>query len=264
LSISQAEGQFTPPDNTTLTRLAGLEGLITALKQLNDIRSWNPFRMICIGHGLGGYLHCQLAKLGIVAAGYVFASGIFSDYEFILSQKYTMVLHAGPSEPGPDPVSVQIAQNLSLLLNAIRKGKKQLKIENNDTPIMLDLEPMLFRGTQTPRYMFRHIISPTMIIHGSSDLDISPWNASSIDQSLRNQWIIPERIILSDRDHWFRETPYLPVDKFMERLNGECFSRPIDTRLFSETVSFIRRAINQGNNGSTPQIVQGRFKQSDT
>lgn len=44
-------------------------------------------------HGLGGYVLCQLASMGIKPAAFIFASGIFSDIEVILTQKYIPLAH---------------------------------------------------------------------------------------------------------------------------------------------------------------------------
>lgn len=268
LSLTQKEGVCIPPDDETLRRFAGPGGVLTAIREISGPVSWKPNQMICIGHGLGGYVHCQLASYGIVPAGFVFAAGVFSDYEVIISQKYTMVLQAGPQDCGIDhssidPVSVQIGKNLGTILQAIRKGKKRVSIGTDEHRFPLHLEPGLFTGSNTPRSMFRHVLAPTLIIHGSSDLDVSLWNAASIEQSIRKSWVIPERVILPDLDHWFREMPVRPADQIRERLNGDCFKRQIDPRVFEETITFIRKVIAPEAPGHSSPAVPERLKETN-
>ena len=204
--------------------------------------------MICIGHGLGGYIHCHLASTGIKPAAFIFASGVFSDYEVILSQKYIPInqieeYSAGNPEKYTDTTSLLIAKKIGTLLQAARKGKPRVHIELGENRLDLQLEPRIFNGNQMPRYMFRFVISPTLIIHGSADQDISLWNAASIEQSIRKNTSNIERVILADRDHWFRTMPDNPGDRLMERLNGGCFKRETDVRVFKESVSFLRRVL---------------------
>lgn len=247
------ESSAIPPDDA-LTKLAGVHGLLSALKQLNGPAQWNPNQMIGIGHGLGGYVLCQLAAYGIKPAAFIFISGVFSDYEVILSQKYHPLVSIGCDPElsnilGPDPESLLIAKNLGAVLHAARKGRKQIRIENGNTHLSLSLDPMIFTGTQTPQYLFRHIISPALIIHGSADLDASLWNVSSIEQSIRKNGISPERVILTDRDHWFRPVPKSPGDQLSERLNGECFRRETDPQVFLESISFMGKVMGNDGNG---------------
>jgi pimeloyl-ACP methyl ester carboxylesterase len=236
-----------PPDDS-LTKLAGADGLLSALKQLNAPAQWNPGQMICIGHGLGGYVHCQLAAAGIKPASFIFVSGVFSDYEVILTQKYLPLVSNNhdadyPGIPSPDAESVLIAKNLGTILHAARKEKKRVVIDNGNTNLSLPLDPMVFTGNRIPRDMFRYVISPALIIHGTADLDASLLNLPSIEQSIKKNGISPERVIITNRDHWFRPVPKNSDDQIMERLNGECFRREIDPQVFLESISFIRRVI---------------------
>jgi hypothetical protein len=168
----------------------------------------------------------------------------------ILSQKYLPLVHlerdTDPANiPGADIESLLIAKNLGAILHAARKGKKRIRIDNGNTHLSLPLDPMIFTGTQMPQYLFGQIISPALIIHGSANLDVSLWNVSSIEQSIRKNGISPERVILTDRDHWFRPVPKSPGDQLSERRTGECFRRETDPQVFLESISFIRRVMGQ-------------------
>lgn len=247
LSLTCTDNADGPAEERDLIRIAGPSGVLAALRTIDSPVQWSPEQMICIGHGLGGYVHCHLASYGIAPAAFVFAAGVFADYEVLLSQKYIPVIQSGldmndiQDHTLSDSISVMLAKNLGVIFHAIRKGKTKVRIESGDYSLTLPLDPLIFTGTQMPRCMFRHIHSPTLILHGSSDLDVSLWNAASIEQSVRRNGIIPERIIIADRDHWFRHVADNPGEQLKERLNGDCFSRPIDNRVFDETVSFIRK-----------------------
>jgi len=235
------------PDDIYLTDQAGHEGLLLALRDLEGPVPWNPSSMIFIGHGLGGYVHCQLASYGLRPGGFIFAGGIYSDLEVILSQKFLLPLDIINNQKGqeqivtPDSLSLLIARNLGSILQAIRKKRTKIQLRDTYDSLEFRLNPLLFSGDETPRSMFRFITSPTLIIHGSSDLDVSVWNATSIEQSVRKNILAPERIILEDRDHWFRMLPGSVNRHMQDRVSGASFSYEQDEKVFRECVSFIRR-----------------------
>jgi hypothetical protein len=247
LRLSSLTDGVVVPDDGHLTDQAGHEGLLLALRDLEGPPSWNPSDMIFIGHGLGGYVHCQLASYGLRPGGFIFAGGIYSDLEVILSQKFLLPLELINNQKGqeqiitPDSLSLLIARNLGSILQAIRKKRTKIQLRDAYRSLEFRLNPLLFSGDETPRSMFRYITSPTLIIHGSSDLDVSVWNATSIEQSVHQNILAPERIILEDRDHWFRMLPGSIGRHMQDRVSGASFSYEQDERIFIECVSFIQR-----------------------
>ncbi|HWQ66717.1 MAG TPA: hypothetical protein VN372_07585 [Methanospirillum sp.] len=255
LSLSLPDGSHAYPGDLVLANLAGVGGLFSALKGLDSPITWNPSQMICIGHGLGGYVLCQLAAYGIRPAAFIFAGGVYSDYEVILSQKYLPLIQMecdttdNDGFTSLDSESVLIAKSLGVIFHAARKGRTRIHINNGNMPLYIPIYPMIFTGIEMPRCMFRYVTSPTFIIHGSADYDVSLWNAASIEQSVRQKVLTPERLILPDLDHWFRPVPKKPGDQIRERLNGKCFNHETDPRIFIESVSFINRILTLGGKG---------------
>ncbi|MDD1727694.1 MAG: alpha/beta hydrolase [Methanospirillum sp.] len=247
LRLSSHEDGIPRPDDALLSQSAGPEGVLTALKNLDPENSWDPSAMIFIGHGLGGYVHCQLASYGIRPGAFIFAGGIYSDLEVILSLKYLLPIEARNIKEEreeaiiPDPCSQLIAENIGSILHAIRRNRTRIHLQNNSQSLDIPLDRMLFTGNETPKAMFRFVTSPTLIIHGASDLDVSVWNATSIEQSIRQVVHSPERIILEDRDHWFRIVPGTVGMHMQDRITGKSFSYEPDNRIFNEYIGFIKR-----------------------
>jgi len=236
-----------PPDDDYLCEISGSSGVLSAIKGLSDPISWKPSQMIWFGHGLGGYVNCHLASFGIRPGGLIFAGGVYSEYDVILTQKYSTLFQVfcdsgiGAHPPEYDGYSSLVSKNLGMVLYAARKGRKSLRLQNGASSLQLTLVPSLFNGDQMPGEMFRYILSPTLIIHGSADQDISVWNAASIEQSVKKNVISPQRVIMADRDHWFRPVPDNFVDQVRERMTLECFNRSTDHRFFMECLSFIKK-----------------------
>jgi len=235
------------PEDQSIAERAGHDGLLLALNDLDDTILWSPGSMIFIGHGLGGYVCCQLASYGIRPAGFIFAGCVYSDLEVILSQKYLLPLesqnrqNADDQVNTSDAVSLLIAKNMGTILQAMRKNRSRIQLQDMYRTLEFRLNPILYTGNETPKHMFRYITSPTLIIHGASDLDVSVWNATSIEQAIRKTVQAPERIIMEDLDHWFRTIPGSASRHMQDRVSGACFYYEQDEKFFRECTSFIRR-----------------------
>ncbi len=201
--------------------------------------------MIFLGHGLGGHIACQLASYGIHPRACIFAGGVYSDLEVILSQKYLPLVQMLGESTRPemtwsiDEYSVLIAKNLGLILQTARKNGKSIHIHNGTRSLLFAIHPELNNGDQMPRSLFRHITSPTFILHGSADIDVSLWNSVSIEQAVKQTVLHPKREIIKDRDHWFRPVPKNRDTQYWERFTGECFNRETDEYLLKTILSFI-------------------------
>nr|WP_319540733.1 alpha/beta hydrolase [uncultured Methanospirillum sp.] len=243
--ISRENGSV--PDDSTLTLGAGHDGVLLALRDIEGPVIWTPDHMVFIGHGMGSYSCCQLASYGIRPGGYIFAGGIYSDLEVILSQKYLLPIELqkkqGSDEQSvvPDSLSLLISENMGAILQAIRKKRSRIQLQALNEKIEIRLNQDLYSGDETPRTMFRYITSPTLVIHGSSDLDVTVWNATSIEQVVRKNVATPERIILEDRDHWFRMVQGSIGRHMKDRVSGASFFYEQDERFLRECSSFIRR-----------------------
>ncbi len=245
LRLSSYEDGMEMPDDDMLSRIASPTGVIAAIK--NSSVSWSPSHMILIGHGLGGYVNCQLASFGIRPAGFIFAGAIYSELQVIISQKFLPVLEIKQAieqihETLPmDFQSLLIAKNMGLLFNAIRKKRSCLRICEGDQKLEIHINRLLFSGSENPKQMFRFIASPSLIIHGSSDLDVSVWNATSIEQSIHQTVQNVERVVIEDCDHWFRTVPDSITRHQVDRITGASFAYEPDTRFFSECLAFIKQ-----------------------
>ena len=194
---------------------------------------------------LGDMSIANWSPYGIKPGAFIFAGGVYSDLEVILTQQFLPLLEIvdEPNERSidPDKKSLLIARNLGSILHAIRKKRKNIQLQDSFNSMILILNPLLFTGSEMPRYMLRFVTSPSLIIHGSADLDISVWNATSIEQAIKQNVISPERIIMRDRDHWFRPVPGNSVLHQKERIRGDGFQRKTDMQFFQECLLFIRQ-----------------------
>jgi len=235
------------PDDASLIQRASHDGVLLALKEIDGPVIWTPGHMVFIGHGMGGYACCQLASYGLRPGGYIFAGGIYSDLEVILSQKYLLPIELQNNKGNdgqiivPDALSLLIGQNMGSILQAIRKKRTRVQLKKMNETVEIRLNQTMYSGDETPKSMFRYITSPTLIIHGTSDLDVTIWNATSIEQSIKKNIANPERIILEDRDHWFRMVPGNTGRHMQDRVSGASFFYEQDERFFRDCSSFIRR-----------------------
>lgn len=263
------------PDDQTLTEYGSHDGVLLAMRDLDSSIAWTPGYMVFIGHGMGSYACCQLASFGLKPGGYIFAGGIYSDLEVILSQKYLLPIELQNKQSNdeqpiiPDPLSLLIGKNMGSILQTIRKKRKRIQLQNVDESVEIRLNPSLFSSDENPGVMYRYVTSPTFIIHGTSDLDVSVWNATSIEQSVKKNITSPERVILEDRDHWFRMVPGNVGKHMRDRVSGACFYYEQDERFFRESSSFIKRiyGIEEHQQSSLKRgsrIIQGDIKKTKT
>lgn len=234
-----------------LTDISRPDQIMRALHSLQSQSAQSFDHIFFFGHGLGGHVACLLAAAGHRPAGFIFAGSVYADYETVLTQKYYSLLQTEGPDDQPlltktDLHSAIISKNLGTILHAARKGRKKVRIHDPLGILDLPLTPSLCTGDEIPRDMFRYVTSPTLVIHGTSDLDISVWNAASIEQSVRQQVVAPIRHLMTDRDHWFRPVPAGLMAPAHERVLGTCFRRETDEAFYKYCLSFIMDAVKKG------------------
>jgi pimeloyl-ACP methyl ester carboxylesterase len=245
LSLHSSEYDDNPPDENTLIELSSESELTSSLEQMIAESGCSFKRTVLFGHGFGTRLLCKLAASGLKPAGYILAAGLYSEIESILNQKY---LPYGNYERKNiltdnnvlDPETALIIKNFSNILHTIRKGKERKRLIEEDVKLDLYFPPELFSLENSSEIILSHLNAPTLIIHGSGDLDIPVSNAFSLEQKLKQHIPSVSRIILLDCDHWFREMPDGSEERLKERLNGNCIHHKIDNRFFKNTQMFIQ------------------------
>lgn len=242
------------PSDATIHAATQIPDMYLIIKKLMKENSCNLNKSVIFGHGFGVCMMCELVAYGLKPAGYIIASGIYSDVESILSQKYfpfkdLNLQSVGVENYSPvDPDTALIMKNLGKLLQTARRGRDRIKLKEFDHCLDLPIPKRLFSNDSSPSALLSALDAPSVILHGSGDLDISVTNAFFLETKLKQKNNSVSRIVMLDRDHWFREMPHDMVDRIRERLSGECIHHPVDNRflknslIFVEDVLKIRRA----------------------
>ena len=242
--------QYLPAEKELVAISSELE-ITSALNHAIEETGCSNKKMVIFGHGFGCHLLCKLALSGIKPAGYILAAGLYSDTESILYEKYLPVstkekINSISDISVLDPETDLILKNLGKIMYFARKGKEKKRLNKGDLDLELFFPKELFSYDTSPAILYSYLNAPTLIIHGSGDLDIPVSNAFFLEQKLKQHILSVSRIVLFDCDHWFREMTALSEDRMKERLNGECIHHNTDSRFHKHTLIFIRDILNIG------------------
>jgi len=233
------------PFDDLIISATNIPDVYMTIKTLMKEHSCNLNKSVLLGHGFGMLFMCELIRYGLKPAGYIIASGIYSDIESILTQKYFPFKEVNLSSlgfeqrPALDPESALIVKNMGKILQATRKGKEKIRIREQSQMMEYHIPKKLFAEESSPSSLSSVLDAPTLILHGSGDLDISVTNAFFLETKLRQKCNSVSRIVMLDRDHWFREMPQEYSDRVSERLSNECVHRPLDQRFLKNARIFI-------------------------
>lgn len=241
------------PSDATILAATQIPDAYVTIKKLMKESSCNLNKSVIFGHGFGVCMMCELVAYGLKPAGFIIASGIYSDVESILTQKYfpfkdLNLQSAGVKNYSPvDPDTALIIKNLGKILQAARRGREKIKLKELNHFLELPIPKRLFSDESSPSALLSTLDAPSVILHGSGDLDISVTNAFFLETKLKQKNNSVSRIVMLDDDHWFREMPHDMAERIRDRLSGECIQHPIDKRflknvqIFVEDVLKIRR-----------------------
>lgn len=202
-------------------------------------------RSILFGHGFGSRMLCELAMYGLKPAGYIIAGGVYSDIDAILTQKYLPIKNYGfrltdeNISPYLDPDTNIIMNNLGKIFRASRKGKGKIRLKESGYLVDLHLPRELFSAEKSLPSLYSALVDPCLILHGSGDLDVSVSNAFFLETKLRQKISSVSRIVMLDKDHWFREMPDESEERVRQRLTGGCIHNPVDHRFLKHCLVFI-------------------------
>ena len=233
------------PSDAMIHATTHIPNIYITIKNLMKEHSCNLNKSVLFGHGFGVCLMCELVSYGLKPAGYIIASGVYTDVESVLTQKYfpfkdQNLQSAGIEKYSPvDPDTSLIMKNLGKLLQAVRKGRDKIKLRDADHYLELTIPKRLFSDDSSPSALLSALDAPSVILHGSGDLDISVINAFFLETKLKQKNDSVSRIVMLDRDHWFREMPDAIADRIRERLSGECINHPVDHRFLKNSLIFI-------------------------
>ncbi|MDD1725186.1 MAG: prolyl oligopeptidase family serine peptidase [Methanospirillum sp.] len=264
LDLINPEGEI--PDEEELIWASYIPELYITIKQVIAESGCSLQRSVLFGHGFGSRHICELSAYGIKPAGYIIAGGIYSDTETILTQKYLPFQgKGGDGTPDiqdliPDPDTSLIVDNFGKILHAFRKEKGKIRLTQDEHKLVLFLPRELFSQDSSPEVLFSALQAPTLIIHGSGDLDVPVSNAFYLEQKLKQKNESVSRIVILDGDHWFREMPHRGEERIAERLSGRCIANQFDTRFFRNCQLFIEEVLKLGKHGRLPSIIGNKHE----
>lgn len=253
LSLSTSRYDDNPPPDSTLVEISSEFEVISSIKQLIKEKKCSFRKTVIFGHGFGTRLLCKLAASGIKPAGYIVAAGLYSDTDSILNQKYlpyknTDKIITLPQICTLDPDTDLILKNFGKILYSIRKDRGRIRLQEDNLLLDLLIPKELFSFDSSSEFLLSYLNAPTLIIHGSGDLDIPVSNAFFLEQKLKQQFSSVSRIVLLDCDHWFREMPSDVGTRLLERLNGDCIHHKINPRFFKNIRIFIQDVLKISTN----------------
>ena len=251
LSLDTSLYGDSPPSETELIEISSESEVRSSISQIVSDTGFPMKKTVLFGHGLGARLLCKLASSGLKPAGYIIASGLYSDFESLLTQKYLPISKmenniAEPSIITHDPETDLILNNFGKILNNIRKGRENIRLSNGDLRLDLYFPKELFFPEMSSFTLYSYINAPALLIHGSGDLDIHVSNVFFLEQKLNQHIQSVSRIILPDCDHWFREMPTDCQERFIERLNGNGVFHAVDKRFYKNILIFINDVLKLG------------------
>ncbi len=231
-------------------------------------------KTILFGHGFGSRMLCEIVSYGLKPAGYIIAGGMYTDIDSILTQKYLPLKNNGINSRGEniipllDPETKIIMSNLGKILQASRKGKGVIKLKDNGNTMSIHLPDDFFSENKSPSALLSILDAPCLILHGSGDLDIPVSNAFFLETKLRQKNSSISRIVILDKDHWFRDMPHDGDDRIIERITGVCIQNPVDHRFLKHCLLFIEDILKiRRNKKGTTSILHNPgapFFQVDT
>lgn len=242
------------PDDEEIISASQIHQVYSDIKQLTKESGHILTRTVLFSHGFGSRMMCELVAYGLKPAGYIIAGGIYSDVDSIITQKYLPFKNYGKLSQVNDnipPVDIEtsiILSSLGKILNASRKGRKKIKIKENDTILDIYLPEELFSEEKNPAMLYASLDAPSLIIQGSGDLDVPVSNAFFLETKLKQRISSVSRIVMLDKDHWFRDMPNYGDDRIRQRLTGECIQNPVDHRFLKNILIFIEDVLKLRKN----------------
>jgi hypothetical protein len=206
---------------------------------------------LLFGHGFGSRIICDLTYSGINPAGYIIAGGVYSDIISVLAHKYLTLKESLTSQKIkaayiPDKDTHLIIDNLGKILHFSKKGKNKIRLKDSQHSLDFYLPKELFFDQESFSNLYSILNAPTLIIHGSGDLDIPVGNAFFLETKLKQRISSVSRLIMLDLDHWFREMPKSSEDRIIERMLGICNNNSIDPRFLKNCLVFIEDILSVG------------------
>lgn len=262
LHLTPGNPEYVPSDEEIITA-THIPDVYSGIKKIVQENSYNLNKSAILGHGFGTRMMCEIVSFGLRPAGFIIASGIYSDIDSIISQKYLPYkqINIGLSDVNTklslDSDTSLIIQNLGRIHRAIRKKTKRVRLREPDRFVDLLFSSSLFSQETSPEILLSVLDAPSLIIHGSGDLDIPVSNAFFLETKLKQKVSSVSRIILLDCDHWFREMPQEMDDRIYQRLSGTCIQNPMDHMFFQNCLVFVEDLLKiKRFKGISPHMAQ--------
>lgn len=262
LHLTPGNPELVPTDEEILTATQ-IPDVYSVIKKIAQENSYNLNKSAIFGHGFGTRMMSEIVSFGLRPAGFIIANGIYSDIDSIISQKYLPYkqINLGLSDfrkkISLDPDTSLIIQNLGRIHRAIRKKTKRVRIREPDRFVDLLFPSPLFSEETSPAVLLSVLDAPSLIIHGSGDLDIPVSNAFFLETKLKQKVSSVSRIIMLDCDHWFRGMAQEMDDRIYQRLSGTCIENPIDQGFLQNCQVFVEDLLKIKRVKSiSPQIAQ--------
>lgn len=201
------------------------------------------------GQSAGVYVATLLAKKDKRPGAYVLSGGLHGDYKDMMSFNYHRVRDYANKNPENlgwveknDLWGLALGNNLDRMFTAIKKGKKEFRIEYKGHTWDVPLNSKVYSPKLAPKNQFRNIKRPTLIIHGEADLNVPVQDAKEIERELRawgNNDV--ELVIIQDADHSFQQIATSENARLRERMSLESFKNPYKDEYFQSIIDFMGR-----------------------
>ncbi len=205
-------------------------------------------RVIVLGQSAGVYSACWISRYDDRPMAYILQGGLYSDYKAMMKFNYERPLRYAEINAENrafveeyDPWGLLVGKHLDDIFKAAQDGQHVLKIQNGKESFHVPCDPTCYDVLYAPSRQFCHVKKPTLILHGSEDLNVPVADADKIEAELKrcgNKSV--KKVIISGTDHSFQKSPQDRDLKLRERLSLKCLKRPFDHRYFEELSQYVK------------------------
>ncbi len=210
-------------------------------------------RAAMLGHSAGAYVLCRLALEYGQPDAAVLQGALYRSIAELLRYNYRLVrdyIDLGPSQSAwvkeNSPKAYEDAMMMDAIVGAIESGEPEAVGEIDGRMATRDLSSLRYDLDLPPEDQFRHLASPTLVLHATEDLNVpvedafntvrALWAAGNRDVELR---------ILPHGNHSFQLDSEDYETRVREKITAHNFARPFDARYPAVVVDYLaRRLVN--------------------
>jgi dienelactone hydrolase len=207
-----------------------------------------------LGESAGAYLACVAMGQGLAPAFCVTLGALYGSVRDLYEYNFERLRRYAFSDPErltwvmeTAPRDLAVGMNVPRLIEAAAQGTERLVISNGRDEFHYGLRQMRYELTHPAATLFENVRCPTLILHGSDDMNVPAADAYGIAAELRGSGNADVSVrIIDGADHSFQQSAPTFEKRLRERTSLRSFARPYVGEVYTAAVEFVGAVVSSG------------------